>query len=119
MATRSFVDTLRDLRQGKLIDELDDHLQELVQSVQMTGGGGQLTLTIVVAPNKGTSEAVIVKDAVKLKKPEIKNSGTLMFPTPEGNLSRKHPRQDDLPNLSLAKSPTDIDRETGEVRAIG
>ena len=99
---RSFVDTLRDLRSGEVIDQLDEQLQELVQAVQVTGGGGQIQLTIVVIPAKGASEAVVVKDTIKLKKPEIKSSGTLMFPTVEGNLSRKHPKQDDLPGITLA-----------------
>lgn len=75
---RSFVDTLRDLRGGELIEQLDTSLQELVQAVQTTGGGGQVVLTIVVAPTKGAAEAVVVKDTVKLKKPEIKSAGTLM-----------------------------------------
>lgn len=109
---RSFVDTLRDLRGGELIEQLDTSLQELVQAVQTTGGGGQVVLTIVVAPTKGAAEAVVVKDIVKLKKPEIKSAGTLMFPTPEGNLSRKHPKQDELPGISLAS-----DRNAGAVRA--
>lgn len=102
MTRRSFVDTLRDLRGGEVLEQLDGQLQELVQAVQSTSAGGQLTLTIIVAPTKGAAEAVVVKDQIKLKKPEIKSSGTLMFPTPEGNLSRKHPKQDDLPGISLA-----------------
>ena len=99
---RSFVDTLRDLRGGEVIEQLDEQLQQLVQAVQSTDAGGQLTVTIAITPTKGVADAVTVKDTVKLKKPEIKSSGTLMFPTPEGNLSRKNTRQDDLPGISLA-----------------
>lgn len=70
MPRRSFADTLRDIRGGEVIDQLDEQLQELVRAVQSTQAGGQITLTMIVAPMKGSSEAVIVKDAIKLKKPE-------------------------------------------------
>lgn len=99
---RSFVDTLRDLRSGEVLDQLDDQLQELVRAVQTTQAGGQITLTVVVAPMKGSTEAVVVKDLIKLKKPEIKSSGTLMFPTAEGNLQRNNPNQRELPGITLA-----------------
>lgn len=102
MARRSFTDTLRDIRSGEIIDQLDEQLQELVRAVQSADAAGTITLTLSVSPMKGSSEAVIVKDTVKLKKPEIKSAGTLMFPTPEGNLQRNNPNQRDLPGITLA-----------------
>ncbi|MGB3068471.1 MAG: hypothetical protein WBC18_07985 [Ottowia sp.] len=112
---RSFVDTLRDLRSGEVLDQLDEHMQELVRAVQTTQAGGQITLTIIVAPTKGSSEAVVVKDAIKLKKPEIKSAGTLMFPTVEGNLQRSNPNQRDLPGITLASdNDTPARRTAGE-----
>ena len=103
MPRRSFVDTLRDLRGGEVLDQLDEQLQELVRAVASTQAGGQLTLTVVVAPMKGSTEAVVVKDVIKLKKPEVKSAGTLMFPTVEGNLQRNNPNQRELPGITLAK----------------
>ena len=102
MASRSFTDTLRDIRGGEVLDQLDEQLQELVRAVQSAQAGGQITLTLAVSPMKGSSEAVIVKDTVKLKKPEIKSAGTLMFPTVEGNLQRNNPNQRELPGICLA-----------------
>lgn len=107
MPRRSFTDTLRDIRGGEVLDQLDEQLQELVRAVQSTQAGGQITLTLIVAPMKGSSEAVIVKDAIKLKKPEIKNTGTLMFPTVEGNLQRSNPNQRELPGITLAAERRD------------
>ena len=107
MPRRSFTDTLRDIRGGEVLDQLDEQLQELVRAVQSTQAGGQITLTLIVAPMKGSSEAVIVKDAIKLKKPEIKNTGTLMFPTVEGNLQRNNPNQRELPGITLAAERRD------------
>jgi hypothetical protein len=99
---RSFVDTLREVRAGSVLEDLDINLQRLVQAVQSTGGAGEIVLKISVKPMKGSTEAVVVKDDIKTKLPEIGSSGTVMFPSPEGNLSRQHPKQDDLPGLSLA-----------------
>lgn len=101
---RSFVDTLRDVRGGGVIEDLDGKLQELVRAVQETGGSGQITLVVAVKPMRGSTEAVVVTDDIKSKLPVIKSAGTVMFPTPEGNLSRSHPKQEDLPGITLAAS---------------
>jgi hypothetical protein len=99
---RPFFDTLRDVRGGEVIDQLTEQMQDLVRAVQTTGASGALTLTLEVSPMKGSTEAVIVKDTIKLKKPEVKSKGTLMFPTVEGNLQRQNPNQRDLPGITLA-----------------
>lgn len=102
MARRSLFDTLREVRGGEAIEELDASLQRLVRAVLATGGGGRLTLTLDVQPSKGSTEIVVVKDSIKLKEPEVRSKGTVMFPTVEGNLQRQNPNQRDLPGLSLA-----------------
>lgn len=106
MNQRPFFDTLRDIRAGAVLDELAAQMQTLVHAVQVCNAGGTLTLTLEVKPMKGSTEAVVVADSIKVKAPHIKSSGTVMFPTPEGNLSRQHPRQTELPGLSLATSAT-------------
>jgi len=93
---------MRDVRGGQVMADLDAKLQELVQAVQSTGGAGVLTLKVSVSPMKGSTEAVVVKDDIKSKLPEIKSVGTVLFPTPEGNLQRNHPKQDELPGITLA-----------------
>jgi len=101
---RSFTDTLRDVRGGEVLTDLDAKLQELVQAVQSTGASGELVLKISVKPMKGSTEAVVVTDDIKCKTPVIRSAGTVMFPTPEGNLQRNHPKQEDLPGITLARS---------------
>jgi hypothetical protein len=102
MARRPFFDTLRDVRGGEVIDDLAAKMQELVQAVQTTGASGKLTLTLEVGPAKGSTEIVVVRDTIALKKPEIKSKGTIMFPTVEGNLQRSNPNQRELPGVTLA-----------------
>lgn len=99
---RPIADTLRDIRGGEALEDLSAKLQELVQAVQSTNAGGTLVLKISVKPMKGSTEAVVVTDDIVLKKPAVKSSGTVMFPTVEGNLQRHHPKQDDLPGITLA-----------------
>jgi hypothetical protein len=106
MSRRSFVDTIRDVRGGQVLEDMDAKLQELVRAVQETGASGELVLKVSVAPMKGSTEAVVVKDDIKSKLPVIKSAGTVLFPTPEGNLQRSHHRQDDLPGITLAAART-------------
>jgi hypothetical protein len=99
---RSFVDTLRDVRGGEVLEDLSSKLGELVHAVQTTGSAGELTLKIKVAPMKGSSEAVVVTDRIDAKLPKIVSAGTVMFPTPDGNLQRHHHKQAELPGITLA-----------------
>lgn len=115
---RNFTDTLNDLQGGMIALDLNNQLSELVREVDSTGKAGSLTLKIVVSRTKSIKDAMSVQATVSSKLPKADNNGTLMFPTPEGSLSRKHPRQDDLPGLSLAQKPAStIDPNTGEVIA--
>lgn len=101
---RPFFDTLRDMRGGEVIAELAAKLQELVHAVQSTNATGSLTLTLEVKPMKGSTEAVVVTDTIKAKVPQLKSAGTVMFPTPDGNLTRQHPKQPELP-FTLVNDP--------------
>jgi hypothetical protein len=109
---RPIFDTLRDVRGGLLLDDVAAQLQELVHAVQLTNKAGSLKLTLEVRPLKGSTEAVVVKDAIALKKPAIESGGTVMFPTPEGNLQRTNPNQGELPGLALAAGEPAAERKT-------
>lgn len=100
---RPLFDTLRDLRGGEVIDGFAEQLQQLVQAVQTTGKAGSVSLKLDVKPMEGSAEAFVVADTITAKLPRVKSAGTVMFPTPEGNLTRQSQRQDDLPGISLAK----------------
>lgn len=101
---RSFVDTMRDVRAGLALEELDASLQQLVQDVQRTSKGGSLKLTVEIKPMKGSTEAVVVKACVTVKAPVFTDNGTVLFPTPDGNLTRSHHKQPELPGITLAGS---------------
>lgn len=99
---RPITDLLRDLRNGLLLDDLANQMQELVTAVESTGKGGSLTLKLDVKPFEKHGGAMVVRDTIKVTAPKIESSGTVLFATPEGNLQRSNPRQDDLPGIRLA-----------------
>lgn len=99
---RPFSDTLRELRNGEALLDLAEHMQELVNAVADSGKTGSLTLTIEVKPFEKHSGALVLRDSIKTKLPKAEQRGTVLFSTPEGNLTRNNPRQDDLPGITLA-----------------
>lgn len=103
--TRPIFDTLRDLRAGQLLTDMQDQLQQLVTAVGDTGKAGKLTLTLEVKPFERAEGAMVIRDTLKLGLPKIESKGTVMFATPNGALQRNNPRQDDLPGITLATSP--------------
>lgn len=111
MGIRPFTDTLNTLRFGTLNDDLSDALHELIEKCANTGKAGTLTLQLTLKPGKGGQIEVI--DDLKVKLPKEEKGTTLMFATPEGNLTREDPRQLKLEGLRS------VDMETGELKKVG
>lgn len=101
---RPFAAFLREQRAGELHQELTDALAEVVQAVDHHGRSGTLTLTISISPSK-VNGAVEVADKVASKLPEAERDVGLFFADGSGNLSRRDPRQPELP-LREASTPT-------------
>jgi hypothetical protein len=113
MGVRPFIDFLRDQRGGETQEELARKLNELVAAVERVGKRGSLTLTIEVAPiSKELAGQLLVSDSVTLKLPQPKRGATMFFSTPENNLSRRDPRQIELPGLKAVErseaEPTEV-----------
>jgi hypothetical protein len=107
MTPRTFTDTVDSLRGGALTEEATKELQALNLLCQDTGRAGSITLTITFKPGKGGHFEIL--DEVKVKKPKAEKGTSLMFPTPEGFLSRNHLKQDELPGLrSVESTPAQV-----------
>ena len=91
MSKKTFAEILSDLRYGTLHDDLTESMQELVSACVDTGKVGRLTLTINVKPGK--SGELVITDDIKKKVPELDKGSSIMWATPEGNLTRQDPRQ--------------------------
>lgn len=94
MSTRPFIDTLRQIQGGFLLEELAETQRELVQAIQHTNKRGTLTLTLTYTP-EGQGQ-LSIEAAVKTKAPTLARGRSLFFVTPDANLDRNDPRQQSL-----------------------
>jgi len=93
---KPFAQFLQEQRNGNLHSELSEKLQELVAAVIEHDKGGTLTLTVSVKP-AGNGINLVVSDDVKCKAPEADRPVALFYADSAGNLSRRDPRQPELP----------------------
>lgn len=93
---KPFAAFLQEQRGAVLHAELSDGLAELVRTARLTGKTGTLTLQIKVAPQKD-GETLMVTDKVTVKLPEGERGGSLFFDDETGFISRRNPRQPELP----------------------
>ncbi len=118
MPIRPFTDTLREIRDGDALNEISAKLNQVVGAVRETGKAGTVTLKLTIKPaGKGNVSAIFVEDMITSKLPKHDTGSTIFFPTPEDNLQRKNPAQDELPGLrSVTETrPELIDLSTGEI----
>jgi hypothetical protein len=111
MGQRLFTDTISQLRYGTLLDELTSELNTLVTKCESTGKAGELVLKIKLKPGSGGQ--IEVSDDLVVKSPKEPRGTTIMFSTPEGNLTREDPRQLKIEGLRA------VDTATGELKKVG
>jgi hypothetical protein len=111
---RPFLETLRELRAGRTMDDLAENLAAIVTAVRATGKSGRLQLTLVVKPPKaGGASYLMVEDSILTKIPKLDHGDTVFFHTKDGGLSRQDPGQQEL---SFKAVPTEqVDTRTGEI----
>lgn len=93
---KPFAAFVQEQRNGGLHGELSDALAELVGAVLEHEKSGTLILTVKVESSKDGS-TVIVTDKVALKVPEGNRGAAIYFVDADGNLSRRDPRQLEMP----------------------
>lgn len=97
---KNFLETLKEIRRGAVVDDLTQELRDLVAAVRATGSAGELTLTIKVRPAaKGDVNTLMIHDAVKVKLPKGEKGTTILFATDDNVLQRNDPRQPELKGL--------------------
>lgn len=105
--TRPFIDILRQIEAGFLLDELAERQRELVEAIQHTGKKGTLTITLSYVP-ESQGQLSITAD-IKAKAPQMARGRSLFFITPDHNLDRHDPRQQELDiRLVEADQPTTL-----------
>lgn len=110
--SRPFIDTLRDIEAGGLLDELSETQHSLIDAIRLTGKGGELTIKLAYKPD-GNGQMTI-KAHVKAKEPALSRGTSLFFLTPEGNLTRRDPRQQDLPLRTVNDDKPEVLRQVSQ-----
>lgn len=110
--SRPFIDTLRDIEAGGLLDELSETQHSLIDAIRLTGKGGELTIKLAYKPD-GNGQMTIKAD-VKAKEPALSRGRSLFFLTPEGNLTRRDPRQQDLPLRTVNDDKPEVLRQVSQ-----
>lgn len=105
------LETLMEIRQGDLLEELGEKLGELVGAVRATGKMGEIKLSLKVKPAAKGVLALI--DDLKVKLPEVAREATIFYPTEDNGLSRFDPEQMKLPE------PKRVEDIPANVRKIG
>lgn len=104
------IGTLLDMREGRVVADINMKWAELVAAVLATGHKGKMQINLMISPGKrgfgGSVDEVKLVHEVKLSKPESKVGESTFFVTDKGGLSRDHPDQvsifDDKANLPAA-----------------
>ena len=99
-----FTYTINELRYGEAQHDLTQALHECVQAARLTGKAATLTLTLKVEP-EGDGQYRL-RDDIRTRLPKVAES-TLMFGTPDGNLTRHDPRQRDMDLKIVPGEPAD------------
>lgn len=102
---------MHEQRNGSLHAELGEHLADITARVIELQKSGTLTLTVKIAPTGEGQHSVFISDEVKAKPPEPPRPKALFFSDGKGNLSRRDPRQAELPLKDVsadAPSPRDL-----------
>lgn len=99
MAVKQALDVLRELEDGKLLNDLSIDLNELIRQVKHCTKAGSLTLKIDIKPVNNDTHNVTAEASVKVNAPKLSRRSTLFFTTPDCNLSRTDPAQRTLPGL--------------------
>lgn len=108
---RPFAAIIQDQRNGGLHGELSDEMARLVEAVIAHDKKGKLTITLSIESNGDGS--VFVGDAYKVDVPQPDRPKSLFFTDARGNLSRRDPRQAELPlrEVGQDKQPRELKRE--------
>ena len=109
--TQSFNVFLADLNDGTTLAGLTADLQELLQAVRDQGRSGSMTLKLKVAPaTKGGQEVdkITITAERKLELPKPDQPQDFFWLTSDGQPSRKHPRQQELPLRQVSDRPVEF-----------
>jgi hypothetical protein len=97
---RNFSQLLSAAEDGRLNSDLSQALREALSQLEEVSGGrvkAKATFNLTLTLTLDGGGLVEVGSDYKVKLPKMPRARTLLYATPEGNLTRRNPRQPDLP----------------------
>jgi hypothetical protein len=85
---------LKSLREGEFIQELDEKLQEHIDTSTELGKPAKLVIALTITP---AGRTVVIEDDIKPKLPEAIKDATIFFLDRGNKLTRKDPKQAQFP----------------------
>lgn len=113
-AIQPFDQTLRQINNGALIQDLTDELTEVIAAVQSTGKAGSLTLKLSFKPRGAANTQIELIPSVRGSKPELERPISIFFINSDNGLQREDPAQMRLQGLESVDGDL-VDKSTGEV----
>lgn len=111
-----------------LSEEATDALNDLVHASTETGKGGEVVIKIKMKPIAGKGGQMELETEVKTKLPTLPRGTTILFTTPDNNLSRQDPRQQTLDGVRDVSQESIAQQggmrvppagEAGQIRIVG
>lgn len=90
----NFLELIQTFRRGELLNEGDAKLNELIDAIQRTGSGGDITVKMKVKVNKAGQLEIVPE--ITIKKPSRALGAGIYFATDAGRLTRRDPNQMDI-----------------------
>ena len=112
MNGQQFAEVLGQCRDGTFHEDGADELAELVAAVVQNGKPGTLQIALKVHP--GPEGTVFMSVKINGKRPKAQTASTIFYITDDGSLSRRDPRQPELP---FREVPRPNDDKPGEEAA--
>lgn len=107
----TFSQLLGALNDGELHQDMSEDMREMVAKLhdhaREHGGKPSATMTLTVEM-KLDGGLIMVKAEAKTKLPKSERARSVFWATPENNLSRRNPRQPDLPGIRDVTSDTRV-----------
>lgn len=115
-----FINAIRSINGGALVEELDREMIKAVQAIFDHGGKAELTLKLKINRIANLETAVNITPDVVAKIPKEERPSKAMFVTPGNGLTDQYQEQKGLPLGAETEKPratlTTIDTRTGEIK---
>jgi hypothetical protein len=99
---KQILNTLRDMRRGKFVDQLDKCMREATDAVRDAAQTGRkatakVTISFTLTSHDGDALALTVADKIDMTLPKEPGGSSIFFAGADGALVRSDPRQVELP----------------------